>query len=124
MLLRWLDVTDQCAKCLRVVLRHLAYGGVFMEYALSKSKYCKGMQCPKILWLDDNKPELYYHNLEGIHNGSEASVAFADMINHTPEEIKTIRTNLLKYCALDTYAMVKVLRKLKEVADRTFRYEI
>ena len=24
---------------------------------LSKSKYCKGIQCPKILWMDKNKPE-------------------------------------------------------------------
>ena len=29
-----------------------------MAYELSKSKYCKGIQCPKILWLDENKPEL------------------------------------------------------------------
>ena len=26
---------------------------------LSKSRYCKGMQCPKILWLDQNMPELF-----------------------------------------------------------------
>jgi hypothetical protein len=24
---------------------------------LSKSKYCKGIQCPKILWLDIHKPQ-------------------------------------------------------------------
>lgn len=66
------------------------------------------------LWPGD--PELDYHNLEGVHNGSEASAAFADMADHTPEEIETIRANLLKYCGLDTYAMVKVLRKLNEVA--------
>ena len=24
---------------------------------LSKSKYCNGIQCKKILWLDENKPE-------------------------------------------------------------------
>lgn len=59
-------------------------------------------------------PELDYHNLEGVHNGGEASAAFAEMTSHTPEEIAEIRQNLLKYCGLDTYAMVKVLRKLKE----------
>lgn len=64
-----------------------------------------------------NDPELDYHNLEGVHNGSEASAAFADMPKHTPEEIEQIRDNLKKYCGLDTYAMVKVLRKLKEVAE-------
>lgn len=62
-------------------------------------------------------PELDYHNLEGVHNGSEASAAFADMSSHTPEEIAEIRSNLLKYCGLDTYAMVKVLRRLREAAE-------
>ena len=28
-----------------------------MSLGLSKSKYCKGIQCPKILWLDIHKPE-------------------------------------------------------------------
>ncbi len=69
------------------------------------------------LWPDD--PELDYHNLEGVHNGSEASAAFADMANHTPEEIEQMRENLLKYCGLDTYAMVKVLKKLKEIAGQS-----
>lgn len=64
------------------------------------------------LYPDD--PELDYHNLNGVHNGSEASAAFAEMAKHTPGEIAEMRANLLKYCGLDTYAMVKVLRKLKE----------
>ena len=68
------------------------------------------------LWPGDS--ELNYHNLEGVHNGSEASATFADMVNHTPEEIAEMRDNLLKYCGLDTYAMVKVLKKLKEVTGR------
>ncbi|MBP0972678.1 MAG: DUF2779 domain-containing protein [Oscillospiraceae bacterium] len=67
------------------------------------------------LYPDD--PELDYHNLDGVHNGAEASSAFADMTEHTPEEIAEIRQNLLKYCGLDTYAMVKVLRKLKEAVE-------
>ena len=69
------------------------------------------------LYPDD--PELEYHNLDGVHNGSEASEAFAAMAQHSPEEIAVIRQNLLKYCGLDTYAMVKVLRKLKEAAGQT-----
>lgn len=67
------------------------------------------------LFPDD--PELDYHSLDGVHNGSEASAAFADLPNKTPEEIKVVRKNLLKYCGLDTYAMVKVLSKLKEVCE-------
>jgi hypothetical protein len=71
-------------------------------------KYVLPALCP-------GDPELDYHNLDQVHNGSEASAAFADMANHTPDEIAELRANLLKYCGLDTYAMVKVLGKLKEV---------
>ena len=28
-----------------------------MRIGLSKSKYCKGIQCPKILWMDIYMPE-------------------------------------------------------------------
>ena len=58
--------------------------------------------------------ELDYSALDGIHNGGEASSAFADLQNHEPEEIAVIRENLLRYCCLDTLAMVKVLDKLRK----------
>jgi hypothetical protein len=73
-------------------------------------KYVLPALCP-------GDPELDYHNLDQVHNGSEASATFADMVNHTPEEIAELRVNLLKYCGLDTYAMVKVLGKLREVCN-------
>ncbi|MCR5081901.1 MAG: DUF2779 domain-containing protein [Parasporobacterium sp.] len=62
-----------------------------------------------------NDPELDYHSLAQVHNGTEASAAFLTMAQKSPEEIAELRENLLKYCGLDTYAMVKVLRKLREV---------
>lgn len=65
--------------------------------------------------LCSNDSELDYHNLDGIHNGSEAMTAFAELENHTPEDIETIRKNLLAYCRLDTLAMVKILEKLEEM---------
>ena len=61
-----------------------------------------------------NDLELDYHNLEGIHHGGEASAAFLEMRKMSQAEMKMTRENLLKYCGLDTYAMVKVLGKLKE----------
>ena len=64
------------------------------------------------LYPDD--PELNYHNLDLVHNGSEASASFADLASKSPEEIEDIRAALLKYCGLDTLAMVKVLAKLRE----------
>lgn len=64
------------------------------------------------LFPDD--PELDYHNLEGIHHGGEAMSAFVNMQKMSPEEVEITRKNLLKYCGLDTFAMVKVLKKLRE----------
>ena len=66
------------------------------------------------LFPDD--PELDYHNLDGVHNGTEASAAFAAMEKMPEEELQACRENLLKYCGLDTFAMVKVWEKLNELA--------
>ena len=65
------------------------------------------------LFPDD--PELDYHALEGVHNGSEAMAIFPKMGEMTPGEQAEARHNLLAYCKLDTLAMVKVWEKLKEV---------
>ena len=64
-----------------------------------------------------NEPSLDYHNLPLVHNGGEAIDTYLDLINHTKEEQKEIRKGMLMYCELDTYALVKVLEKLKEVVD-------
>ena len=64
------------------------------------------------LFPDDE--ELNYHNLEQIHNGGEASNSYSTIMSLPKEEQERVRKNLLKYCGLDTYAMVKILQKLKE----------
>lgn len=62
------------------------------------------------LFPDDH--ELDYHALDGVHNGSEAMDAFARLSEMEPEEAKCTRKHLLRYCELDTYAMVKIWQKL------------
>ncbi len=62
-----------------------------------------------------NDPDLDYTQLSGVHNGSEASNAFLNMKNQTLEEQEKTRNDLLKYCELDTWAMVKIWEKFKEV---------
>ena len=64
------------------------------------------------LFPDD--PGLNYHNLEGVHNGSEASNTFLAMQKMEKKELEEWREHLLRYCELDTFAMVKVLEKLRE----------
>lgn len=62
-------------------------------------------------------PELNYHNLEDIHNGSEAMSIFPQIQFMEPAEKERTRKNLLKYCELDTYAMVKVWQELERVSE-------
>ena len=64
-----------------------------------------------------NDPELDYHNLEGVHNGGEAMTLFPLIKDMPPTEQEITRKNLLKYCELDTYAMVKIWQKLKELCE-------
>ncbi len=63
------------------------------------------------LFPDD--PSLDYHNLDLIHNGAEAMNSFAKMATMSKEELEYTRERLLRYCELDTYAMVKIYKKLK-----------
>ena len=62
-------------------------------------------------------PELNYKNLEQIHNGGEAMSIFPKIKDMPKEEQETTRKNLLKYCELDTYAMVKIWEELKRVVE-------
>lgn len=62
------------------------------------------------------EPELDYHNLdERVQNGGDAMTIFPKMLKMSPEEVQSVRTALLEYCKLDTWAMVKVWQKLIEV---------
>ena len=62
-----------------------------------------------------NDPELDYHNLENVHNGEEAPDTFLSLPEKSKEEQEILKKDLLKYCELDTYAMVKIWEKLKEI---------
>lgn len=60
-------------------------------------------------------PSLNYQNLEGIHNGSEAMSEFPKIKDIAPDKAEKTRHNLLKYCELDTYAMVKLWQELVRI---------
>jgi len=64
-------------------------------------------------------PELSYEDLE-VAGGGEASRLLFAMLLHSDRlkktEIKTLRRNLLKYCEMDTQALVAVHRKLNDLA--------
>jgi len=61
-----------------------------------------------------------YSALDGVHNGGEAMQTYAKLSSmDNKDEVKRLREALLRYCELDTLAMVKVLDKLKEVTKQT-----
>ncbi len=65
-----------------------------------------------------NSPELDYHSLPVVHNGGEAMNVFANLEKYPREEQEKIRKGLLEYCKLDTLAMVKIWKKLKEDIEK------
>ena len=92
----------------------------FLEPFKQRKYYCKEMHGSASIKavlpaLYPNDPELDYHNLPVVHNGGEASAAFLSLKDKSKEEQEEIRHGLLLYCELDTYAMVKIWEKFKEV---------
>ena len=67
------------------------------------------------LYPDD--PGLDYHNLEGsVKNGTQAMTAILKAKEVSDEERAQIEQDLITYCELDTFAVVKVLKKLYEAS--------
>lgn len=60
---------------------------------------------------------LDYSQLQGVQNGQEASNTFLKLKDMPEDEIETVRNQLLKYCELDTLAMVKIWEKLKKLEE-------
>jgi hypothetical protein len=65
-----------------------------------------------------NEPTLNYHNLDKCcQNGGDAMTIFPRIQFMEPEEAKASREVLLRYCELDTWAMMKVWERLKEAVE-------
>ncbi|MCQ2742603.1 MAG: DUF2779 domain-containing protein [Bacilli bacterium] len=64
-------------------------------------------------------PDYDYHNLSQVHKGDEASAAYVSLGNQNmdPNDKEVLRGNMLKYCCLDTFAMVAIYFKLKELIE-------
>jgi hypothetical protein len=68
-------------------------------------------------------PELSYNDLN-IKDGGMASSIYLSMVNKTFEgDEMSIKKDLLKYCWLDTYGMVKIMDKLKEYQLNNFKLD-
>lgn len=58
-----------------------------------------------------------YHNLDGVSNGIEAMDVFPRLKDMPPDEQLATREALLRYCELDTFAMVRLLKELYRVVN-------
>jgi hypothetical protein len=58
-------------------------------------------------------PELSYDKLEGVQDGNMAVSAYQEAIapTTTPERKQEIERQLVEYCKLDTFAMVRLWEK-------------
>jgi hypothetical protein len=64
-------------------------------------------------------PELDYHHLDvRCQNGGDAMNIFPRIKDMAPEEAAASREALLRYCELDTWAMVKVWERLEQRAQK------
>lgn len=64
-----------------------------------------------------NDPRLDYHKLPGcVHNGGEAMDIFPKMRDMEGQELADKRESLLRYCELDTWSMVVILKELYRVS--------
>lgn len=87
----------------------------FSEYDVNTMNYYNSAQSgsfsiKKTLPLFTN---LSYKDLE-VQNGTEALVQYANYKNMTEEERKRKQAALVEYCKQDTWAMVEILRGLRE----------
>lgn len=62
-------------------------------------------------------PELQYDGMEVADGMMAMDAYFAMCGSNDPKEIQAIRANLLEYCALDTLGMVRILERLKDIAE-------
>lgn len=59
-----------------------------------------------------------YHSLDGVSNGIEAMDVYPRLNEMPPAERELWREKLLRYCELDTFAMVRLLKELYRVAEK------
>lgn len=64
-----------------------------------------------------NDENLNYQNLDLVHNGTEAMDKFKELSTLDGKDFDYTKERLLKYCELDTFAMVKIYEKLKEISN-------
>ncbi|MDF2544748.1 MAG: phosphomethylpyrimidine kinase [Herbinix sp.] len=106
-----MSIHDHIVDLIEPFQKHYYYQKEFAGYTSIKKVL-------PALFPDD--PVLDYGKLEGIHKGDEAMSSYAllsKIQKEDPTQAEEIKRQLLNYCELDTYAMVRIWEKLKEVVN-------
>jgi hypothetical protein len=113
------DLFPDLAEHLRNIADHLDDLMIPFQKGYYRNKAMQGSYSIKYVLpaLYPDEPALDYHNLEDVQNGNDAMSVFPRLAEMEPETRERMRKNLLKYCELDTFAMVKVWEELKRVAE-------
>ena len=62
-------------------------------------------------------PALDYHNLNVVHKGDEAMLEFKMLPKYDDAKRLEVREALLRYCELDTFAMVRIYLEIERVVQ-------
>lgn len=99
-----------------------------------KNTFIYSCQCPRRLWMNQKQSvedasyivkntfsifltKLFYKEKK-IWNGTDANRAiYILLLLDDKKQIQTLRKGLLKYCELNIWALLSILKKLKDVAD-------
>jgi hypothetical protein len=99
-------LADRLVDLKKVVERHVAHPGFHGSYSI------KDVLTPLV-------PDLGYEGME-VADGMTASVELARLMRNadglSPEERAAKRSALLAYCEMDTWAMVRLVERLEELA--------
>jgi hypothetical protein len=91
-------------------------------HEVMRLRYCGGRQEGEPDAVRDEGGPMSYDDLDGAAKGDQAAMALLEYMRPetTRERRDEIRGRMLRYCGLDTMAMVEVLRGIRAECERLF----
>ena len=107
------SLKDRVQDLLPIVRDHLTHPALFTKSALKSSTYSIKNVLPVLA------SDLDYVDLEGVQDGGDATTKYEALVRReiTGSDAEQLRSQLLRYCELDTYAMVRVRHALLDRAS-------
>jgi hypothetical protein len=68
-----------------------------------------------------NAESLNYHNLSDIQNGQDAQRGYLELQKKKGMDLQELKTNMLKYCCLDTWGLVMIFGFIRELMANGYK---